>query len=410
MSHPKILTLVLAGGKGERLFPLTAVRSKPSVPFGGRYRIVDFVLSNLINSHLYSIYLLVQYKSQSLIEHIRKNWVMSPVVKDHFIAVVPPQMKRGSQWFQGTADAVEQNLNIIMDHKPGLVVVFGADHIYRMDIRQMVDFHIRRGADVTVAARPVPVEEASSFGVIAVDSEQRITGFREKPRKPPHMPGDPGRALVSMGNYIFSTDTLVKALSAPHGRKDLDFGKHILPGLVDSGKMFAYDFTANIIPGTKPYEEEGYWRDVGTIQSFFDAHRDIIGAEPRFDLNNTQWPIITGTHLGASAMIVKGDIRNSLISEGSVVDGAKIRNSVLRRGVRVEKGAVIDDCIIMDNTVIGRNCRLKGVIVDKDNVLDEGIQLGTDPDKDRFYCHIDAGSGIPIIPKGGRGNAKGKKK
>jgi len=408
MSHPKILTLVLAGGKGERLFPLTAVRSKPSVPFGGRYRIVDFVLSNLINSHLFSIYLLVQYKSQSLIEHIRKNWVMSPIVKDHFIAVVPPQMKRGSQWFQGTADAVEQNLNIIMDHKPALVVVFGADHIYRMDIRQMVDFHIRRGADVTVAARPVSVEEASSFGVIAVDAEQRITGFREKPKKPPHMPGDPTRSLVSMGNYIFSTDVLVKALSAPHGKKDLDFGKHVLPGLVDSGKMFAYDFATNIIPGTKPYEEEGYWRDVGNIQSFFDAHMDLLGAEPKFDLNNMQWPIITGTHHGASAMIVKGDIRNSLISEGSIVDGAKIRNSILRRGVRVEKGAVIEDSIIMDSSVIGKNCRLKKVIVDKNNVLDDGLEIGTDPDKDRFYCHIDIKSGMPIIPKGGRSKARQK--
>jgi glucose-1-phosphate adenylyltransferase len=408
MSHPKILTLVLAGGKGERLFPLTAVRSKPSVPFGGRYRIVDFVLSNMINSHLYSIYLLVQYKSQSLIEHIRKNWVMSPVVKDHFIAVVPPQMKRGSQWFQGTADAVEQNLNIIMDHKPGLVVVFGADHIYRMDIRQMIDFHIRRGSDVTVAARPVPVEDASAFGVIALDKEQRITGFKEKPKRPPHMPGDPDRSLVSMGNYIFSTDTLVRALSAPHGKKDLDFGKHVLPGLVDSGKMFAYDFETNVIPGTKPYEEEGYWRDVGTIQSFFDANMDLLGAEPRFDLNNTQWPIITGTHHGASAMIVKGDIRNSLISEGSIVEGAKIRNSVLRRGVRVEKGAVIEDSIIMDSAVISRNCRLKNVIVDKNNVLHEGLELGIDPDKDRFHCHIDPSSGIPIIPKGGRGKARHK--
>jgi len=408
MSHPKILTLVLAGGKGERLFPLTAVRSKPSVPFGGRYRIVDFVLSNLINSHIYSIYLLVQYKSQSLIEHVRKNWVMSPVVKDHFIAVVPPQMKRGSQWFQGTADAVEQNLNIIIDHKPALVVVFGADHIYRMDIRQMIDFHIRKDADVTVAARPVPVNDATSFGVIAVDDEQRITGFREKPKKPPHMPGDPEHSLVSMGNYIFKTDTLVRELSRPHGKKDLDFGKHILPGLVDSGKMFAYDFATNVIPGTKPYEEKGYWRDVGSIQSFFDAHMDLLGPEPAFELNNTDWPIITGTHFGASAMIVKGDIRNSLVSEGSIINGAKIKNSIIRRGVRVEKGAVVEDSIIMDNSVISRNCRLKNVIVDKNNILEEGQELGSDPDKDRFTCHIDPDSAIPVLPKGGRGKARGK--
>ncbi|HUO76936.1 MAG TPA: sugar phosphate nucleotidyltransferase, partial [Thermodesulfovibrionales bacterium] len=201
--QPKVLAFVLAGGKGERLFPLTAFRSKPSVPFGGTYRIVDFVLSNLLNSHIYSIYLLVQYKSQSLIEHVRRNWVLSPVIKDHFVAVVPPQMRMGPEWFQGTADAVFQNMNLIREHHPGLVVVFGADHIYRMDIRQMIDFHLSKNAYVTVAARPVPIDQASSFGVIMTDRDKRIVGFQEKPKIPTPMADDPNRAYVSMGNYVF---------------------------------------------------------------------------------------------------------------------------------------------------------------------------------------------------------------
>ena len=210
MAHPKILAFVLAGGRGERLAPLTDMRTKPSVPFGGRYRIVDFVLSNLLNSHIYSIYLLVQYKSQSLIEHVRQNWVLPPLIKEHFVAVVPPQMKMGPEWFQGTADAVYQNINLIHDHQPEIVVVFGADHIYRMDIRQMIDFHLEKGADVTVAARPVPLGEASAFGVIATDRDGRITGFQEKPKAPPPMPGAPDRALVSMGNYLFSREVLLR--------------------------------------------------------------------------------------------------------------------------------------------------------------------------------------------------------
>ena len=206
MAHPKVLAFILAGGKGERLFPLTAFRSKPSVPFGGRYRIVDFALSNLVNSHIYSIYLLVQYRSQSLIEHVRMHWGLSSVVKDHFVTVVPPQMRMGPEWFQGTADAVFQNVSLIQQHNPKLVIIFGADHIYRMDIRQMIDFHLKNEAAVTVAARPVPIGQASSFGVIMTDAEKRIVGFQEKPKKPTPMPDDPQRAYVSMGNYMFNTD------------------------------------------------------------------------------------------------------------------------------------------------------------------------------------------------------------
>jgi len=401
MAHPKVLAFVLAGGKGERLFPLTAFRSKPSVPFGGKYRIVDFVLSNLVNSHIYAIYLLVQYKSQSLIEHVRQNWVLSPLIRDHFVAVVPPQMRMGPEWFQGTADAVFQNVNLIRQHNPELVIVFGADHIYRMDIRQMIDFHLEKDASVTVAARPVPVDQASAFGVIMADSERRIVGFQEKPKKPTPMPDDQSRAYVSMGNYIFKKDVLLDALARAQRKKQHDFGAHVIPDLVDTGRVFAYDFATNIIPGTMPYEERGYWRDVGTISAFFDAHMDMLGTAPLFELNNPLWPIHPSSYEGPSTKILRGDIRNSMISEGVVIHNARIRNSVICSGVLIDKDVSIEDCIIMDHTVIKKGCSLRRVIVDKLNVIEEGEQIGFNPDVDRFRCHIDP-SGIAILPRGGR--------
>lgn len=401
MVHPKVLAFVLAGGKGERLFPLTAFRSKPSVPFGGRYRIVDFVLSNLINSHVYSIYLLVQYKSQSLIEHVRQNWVLSPVIKDHFVTVVPPQMRMGPEWFQGTADAVFQNINLIQQHNPELVIVFGADHIYRMDIRQMIDFHLKNDAFVTVAARPVPVEQASSFGIIQTDSERRITGFQEKPKKPAPMPDDPARAYVSMGNYIFNKDVLLDSLAKAQRKKQHDFGAHVIPGIVDTGRVFAYNFATNIIPGTMPYEEKGYWRDVGTISAYFDAHMDMLGDSPLFEVDNRLWPIHPSGYEGPAVKILRGDIRNSMIAEGTVIRKARIRDSVIRSGVVIEDNVSIDHSIIMDHAVIKKGSSIRRAIVDKQNIINEGDQIGFEPDKDRFGCYIDR-SGIAIIPKGGR--------
>lgn len=401
MAHPKVLAFVLAGGKGERLFPLTAFRSKPSVPFGGRYRIVDFVLSNLVNSRIYSIYLLVQYKSQSLIEHVRENWVLSPVVKDHFVTVVPPQMRMGPEWFQGTADAVFQNINLIKQQNPEFVIVFGADHIYRMDIRQMIDFHLEKNAYVTVAARPVPIKQASAFGIIVTDPEKRIIGFQEKPKKPSHMPGDPERAYVSMGNYIFSKDVLLDSLAKAQRKKQHDFGAHVIPGLVDTGRVFAYDFATNLIPGTMSYEEKGYWRDVGTISAYFDAHMDMLGESPRFQLSNKLWPIHPSNYGGPAATILCGDIRNSIISDGTIIHKTKIKNSVIRSGVIIENDVSVEDCIIMDNAVLRKGCRLKRVIVDKLNIINEGEQVGFNHQKDRFRCHIDS-SGIAIIPRGGR--------
>ncbi|MCL5023385.1 MAG: glucose-1-phosphate adenylyltransferase [Nitrospirae bacterium] len=399
--QPKILAFVLGGGKGERLFPLTSFRSKPSVPFGGRYRIVDFVLSNLINSRIYSIYLLVQYKSQSLIEHVRRNWVLSSVMKDHFVTAVPPQMRMGPEWFQGTADAVFQNVNLIREHDPGLVVVFGADHIYRMDIRQMIDFHLRKEAFVSVATRPVSIEDASAFGVILTDSERRIVGFQEKPKKPTPMPDDPTRAYVSMGNYIFNKDVLLDALGKAQRKKQHDFGSHVIPDLVESGKVFAYDFATNVIPGTAPGEEEGYWRDVGTIRAFFDAHMDMLGEKPLFELDNPQWSIHPSGYEGPSTKILKGDIRNSIIAEGVLIHRAKIRNSVVRSGVTIENGVSVEDCIIMDHAVLKKGCSLRRVIVDKHNIVGENEQIGFNPEADRLGCHVDA-SGIAILPRGGR--------
>ncbi|HET7318254.1 MAG TPA: glucose-1-phosphate adenylyltransferase [Nitrospirota bacterium] len=409
MAHPKVLAFVLAGGKGERLAPLTDLRSKPSVPFGGRFRIADFVLSNLVNSHIYSVYLLVQYKSQSLIEHVRQNWVLSPVIRDHFVAVVPPQMRMGPEWFQGTADAVYQNVNLIEDQDPELVIVFGADHIYRMDIRQMIDFHLEKGAEVTLAARPVPIGQAADFGVILTDRERRITGFQEKPERPAPMPDDPGRSYVSMGNYIFNRDVLVDSLVKAQKEGRHDFGAHIIPSLVGPGRVYAYDFATNIIPDAKSYEEKGYWRDVGTIPSFYQAHMDMLGRTPLLDLHNRSWPIQPAGYKGPAATILRGEIQNSIISEGVLVEDARIVNSVIRRDVVIEDGAVVENSIIMDHTIVGKGCRLKGVIADKFNVFTEGLVLGDDVEKDRLYSgiHIDP-SGIRIIPKAGRTAGQGR--
>ncbi|HAK88578.1 MAG: glucose-1-phosphate adenylyltransferase [Nitrospirae bacterium GWB2_47_37] len=407
MARSKVLAFVLAGGKGERLFPLTAFRSKPAVPFGGRYRIVDFALSNFINSHIYSIYLLVQYKSQSLIEHARQNWVLSPVIKDHFVTVVPPQMRMGPEWFQGTADAVFQNINLIQQHNPELVIVFGADHIYRMDIRQMIDFHLKNDAFVTVAARPVPLEQASAFGIIQTDGQRRISGFQEKPKRPAHMPDDPSRAYVSMGNYIFNKDVLLDSLAKAQRKKQHDFGAHVIPGLVDTGRVFAYDFATNIIPGTMPYEEKGYWRDVGTISAYFDAHMDMLGDSPLFEVDNRLWPIHPSGYEGPAVRILRGDIRNSMIAEGTIIRKAKIRNSVIRSGVVIEDNVSIEDSIIMEHAVVKKGSSIRRTIVDKQNIINEGERIGFEPDKDRFRCYIDR-SGIAIIPKGGRLTKKHK--
>lgn len=399
MSRPKILALVMAGGEGTRLHPLTAERSKPSVPFGARYRIVDFVLSNLVNSGVHSIYLLVQYKSQSLIEHVRKAWVLPPLLPEHFITVVPPQMRTGQEWFQGTADAVYQNINLIKQHAPDMVLVFGADHIYRMNIRQMIGFHEERDAAVSVAALPVPRPQASAFGVIDAAADGRIRGFLEKPKDPPAMPGRPSHAYASMGNYLFNTDVLLDALEKCRAEGGNDFGKHVLPKLVEEDRLYAYDFGQNEVPGVKPYEEQTYWRDVGTLDAYFEAHMDVLGMEPRFDVFNARWPIFSSNYQGPVAKFVGAELENCIVSAGCLINGARIKNSVLRREVVVEPGAEIDDCVIMDNVVIKRGAKLKRAIVDRYNVVEPETRIGYDQKQDRARYHVTE-SGIVVLAEG----------
>lgn len=394
-----VMAMVMAGGQGSRLQPLTHKRSKPAVPFGSRYRIVDFVLSNLVNSGVYTIYLLVQYKSQSLIEHIRKAWTISPLFPDQFVTVVPPQMLGGYGWFAGTADAVCQNLNLIEHQHPELVLVYGADHIYRMDVNQMIGFHVEREADVTVAALPVALEQAPNFGIVAAEPDGRIRGFQEKPAHPAPMPDDPGRAYASMGNYLFTAGALVRALREAHRRGDTDFGQHVLPRLLANHRVFAYDFTRNVIPGLKTHEEPAYWRDVGTIDAYFEAHRDTLGAEPRLDLFNPQWPIYSSNYQGPVARVISGEIDNCLLGTATEIHNARLRNSIIRREAVVEDNAEIEDCIIMDYVRVRRGSCLRRTIVDRHNLIERNSRIGFDPEADRRSYTVSP-SGVVVVPRG----------
>ena len=396
MKQPKVLAFVMAGGEGSRLQPLTTASSKPSLPFGSRYRIVDFVLSNLLNARIQSIYLLVQYKSQSLIEHVRKAWVVSPMRNEEFVTVVPPQMLSGGDWFQGTADAVYQNLNLIQLHDPDLVLVFGADHIYRMDIQQMVDFHLEREADVTVAALPVPLDEAKSFGVIAADHAGRVNEFQEKPLNPAPMPSDPTRAYASMGNYLFNAKVLVDALKEANRRGEHDFGHHVLPHLKDTHRVFAYDFATNKVPGTKDYEEPAYWRDVGTRDAYFNAHQDLLGPTPRFDMFNPEWRIFSSNYQGPVARLLDAKVQNSVVAAGSMVRQATITNTIIRREVIIEDDVEIEDCLIQDHVHIKRGVRLRRAIIGGYNVIEEGTRIGYDLEQDRKLYEVTQG-GITVV-------------
>ncbi len=398
-SRPRILGFILAGGRGERLQPLTKERGKPAVPFGGKYRIVDFVLSNFVNSGVHAIYALVQYKSQSLIEHLRVGWRFGGL-PDHFVIAVPPQMRWGEQWYRGTADAVYQNLNLLRDFNPDIVMIFGADHIYRMDINQMLAFHIERDAQVTVAALPVPIEQASEFGIIEADADGRIAGFEEKPARPKPMLSDPSRAFSSMGNYILDRDILVETLIEDARRStDHDFGRTIIPELFPYAGVFAYDFLTHDVPGSKPHEERGYWRDVGTISAYWQAHMDLLGAQPLFDLDNPQWPILSAAYGGPAAHLIGGAITDSLVGEGCRIEGATVSRSILGRGVRIEPGAVVEESIVMDHTVVGRGAHLRRVIADRYNVVAEGDAVGIDHLRDAQRYQVD-GSGIVVLPRG----------
>jgi glucose-1-phosphate adenylyltransferase len=399
MAGPRVLATILAGGKGERLYPLTRERGKPAVPFGAKYRIVDFVLSNFMNSGIYALYVLVQYKAQSLIEHLRNAWRLGGL-PDHFVIVVPPQMRWGETWYQGTADAVYQNINLLRDFHPDIVAIFGADHVYRMDIAQMLDFHRDHRADITVAALPVPIAQAQSFGILAADREGRITRFDEKPKSPAPMPTDPTRAYASMGNYLFNHDVLIEALVEDARRStDHDFGRTIIPELVSHLEVYAYNFLDNAVPGIRPYEEVGYWRDVGTIAAYWQSHMDLLGPEPRLDLDNDRWPILTAPYRGPSTRIIVGDITDSILGEGVLVDGATIRRSIIGRGVRIGRGAAVEDSIIMERTAIGPEARIRRAVIDRYNVIPQGARIGDGEETDGRHYHIDP-SGLTVVPRG----------
>lgn len=398
-AHRNVLAFVMAGGEGSRLHPLTANRCKPAVPFNGKHRIVDFVLSNLVNSEIYAIYALVQYKSQSLIEHVRQSWTMARFIPNHFITVVPPQMHNGPEWFQGTADAVYQNIHLIESFQPDIVAVFGADHIYRMDVRQMIDFHIQSNAHASVATLPVSLHECDQFGIVEIDDNHRITDFREKPKTTRPMPGSSNQALASMGNYIFNADVLLAALRRMHETGDTDFGKHILPSMVKSHKLVAYDFATNDVPGTEPYEEKAYWRDVGTIDAYFQAHFDTLGAQPRFRMTNRRWPIYASPDQAESAQIENGVIHRSIVGSGSIVDGASLDHAMLRRSVLVEPQASLEHCIIMERSRIGRGAQVRKCIIDQDNDVPPGEKIGFDLEQDRRRFHV-TDSGIVVVPAG----------
>ena len=398
-AHKNVLAFVMAGGEGSRLHPLTAERCKPAVPFNGKHRIVDFVLSNLVNSEIYSIYLLVQYKSQSLIEHVRQSWTMARFIPQHFITVVPPQMRHGKEWFQGTADAVAQNIHLIESFRPDIVAVFGADHIYRMDVRQMIDFHIKSDAQASVATLPVRLAQCDQFGIVEVDEQHRIVEFKEKPRAVRPMPGSRSHALASMGNYIFNADVLLKALRRMRECGDSDFGKHILPSMIRTHKLVAYDFDTNIIPGTEPYEEQGYWRDVGTIDAYYEAHFDTLGAAPKFRLTNRHWPIYASSEPAESAQIENGIINRSVVGSGSVIDGASLDHAMLRRSVLVERSARLEHCIVMERSRIGRGAQVRRAIIDQDNDVPPLERIGYNLEEDRMRFHVSEG-GIVVVPAG----------
>ena len=394
-----VLAFVMAGGEGSRLHPLTAERCKPAVPFNGKHRIVDFVLSNLVNSEIYSIYLLVQYKSQSLIEHIRQSWTMTRFIPQHFVTVVPPQMRNGPEWFQGTADAVFQNIHLIEEFRPDIVAVFGADHIYRMDVRQMLEFHQAHDAHVSVATLPVRLAECNQFGIVQTDGGGRITQFMEKPATAQPMPGSSTHALASMGNYLFNADVLLDALKRAKAQGQNDFGRDILPSMLQSHRLLAYDFATNEIPGAAPYEEHGYWRDVGTIDAYFQAHFDTLGATPRFRMTNRQWPIYASPDQAESAQIENGIIHRSVVGSGSIVDGARLDHAMLRRSVTVERDAQLSHCIIMERSRIGQGAQVRRAIIEQDNDIPPGERIGLDPATDRQRFHV-TDSGIVVVPRG----------
>jgi glucose-1-phosphate adenylyltransferase len=386
--------MVLAGGEGKRLMPLTADRAKPAVPFGGSYRLVDFVLSNLINAGLSRVCVLTQYKSHSLDRHITQTWRLSGLLGD-YVTPVPAQQRLGPRWYTGSADAIYQSLNLVYDEAPDIVVVFGADHVYRMDPMQMVHAHIESGAGVTVAGIRMPRTTAHQFGIIQTAPDgHRIAKFLEKPADPPGIPGDEDNSYVSMGNYVFSTDALIEALrtDAADPASVHDMGGNIIPLLTDQGQAFVYDFNQNVVPGATE-RDEGYWRDVGTLDSYHDAHMDLVSVHPIFNLYNRRWPILTALpSLPPAKFVEGGNAHESMVGAGTIISGAHVRTSVLATSVYVDAGAYVEGSVLMPGVRIGRNAVVRRAILDKSAVIPDGAQIGVDLDRDRdLYTVSDAG-------------------
>jgi glucose-1-phosphate adenylyltransferase len=407
MAEPRILGIVLAGGEGKRLAPLTADRAKPAVPFGGLYRLIDFALSNLVNAGVYRIAVLTQYKSHSLDRHITTTWRLSNLL-NNYVTPVPAQQRLGPRWYTGSADAIFQSLNLIHDDRPDIVVVFGADHVYRMDPRQMWQQHVDGGAGVTVAGIPVPRREATAFGVIqTADDGKRIEAFLEKPTDPPGLPGRPEETYASMGNYVFSTEALLDALhtDAANENSKHDMGGDIVPMLTALNAAQVYDFQSNDVPG----ETEGgerYWRDVGTIDSYFEAHMDLCDVIPAFDLYNEQWPILTHIPSRPPAKFVhndgdrRGTAIDSIVSNGVIVSGAAVRESVLSPGVHLHSWASVERAVLMDGVDVARRAVVRDAILDKNVRVAPGVEVGVNKDDDRARGFAVSTNGVTVVGKG----------